>query len=173
MSLLNDAILFATEAHKGQFRKFDYTAFIRHPLSVMGIMSQYTDDPSALAASVLHDTVEDCDDITLEVIHERFGEIVAGYVFYVTEKSTKNDGNRKKRKEIDRIHYSVGTKISQEIKVADAIDNIPSMVLYNTEFSKLYIKEKLSLLYDLTKANSDIKQKAYNLINILTDTRLL
>jgi len=167
MRLLSDSIKFAIEAHSGQFRKFDKTPYIKHPLSVMGMMTELTDEQAILSACVLHDTVEDCEDVTLEIIHERFGEIVAGYVFYVTAKSQKTDGSRKIRKEIDRIHYSIGSDVSQNIKVLDMIDNIPSMVLYDSEFAKLYIKEKLNLLETLTKASSAFRNKAFNLITVL------
>lgn len=164
MSLLKEAIEFAIEAHSGQIRKFDSTPYISHPLSVMGMMTEFTDDQAILAACVLHDTVEDCEDITLEVIHERFGELVAGYVFFVTEKSQKSDGNRQIRKEIDREHYSRGSSISQNIKICDLIHNVPSMVLYDPKFAKIYITEKLNLLSILSKADEKLKRKAYNLL---------
>ena len=162
--MINEALRFSIESHAGQIRKFDNTPYIKHPLAVMGMMTEISDDPEVLSACLLHDTVEDCKDITLEVIHERFGETVASYIFYVSEKSQKTDGNRKVRKEIDRIHYSLGSKVSQNIKILDMIDNIPSMALYDPEFAKLYIEEKLNLLESLTKADSFVKNKALNVI---------
>ena len=166
MSLLADAIQFATEAHRNKKRKFDNTAYVRHPLSVMGILTEfYLENEAALAAAVLHDTVEDCEDVTLEVIHERFAEIVAGYVFYATEKSQKADGNRKIRKEIDREHYARGTQVSQDIKLADMIDNIPTMVLYTPDFALVYLDEKLQLLGALKKCNPVLKARAIKLIS--------
>lgn len=163
MSLLDEAILFAIEAHKEQKRKFDGTSYIRHPLSVMGIMSEINSDPAALAACALHDTVEDCADITLEVIHERFGEIVTGYVFYATEKSTKKDGSRHIRKQIDNEHYRKGLIVSQNIKVADAMDNVPSMFFFDKNFAIQYTKEKIDLLEVLDKADQTLKNKAFDL----------
>lgn len=171
--LLEDAILFATEAHKNQFRKFDGTPYITHPLAVMGMMTELTMEPTVLAASVLHDTVEDCKDVTLEVIHERFGEVVAGYVFYVTEKSKKSDGNRAVRKEIDLNHYSKGSDVSQNIKVLDMIHNIPSMVLYDPDFAEVYIKEKKNLLTALTKSDNMIWNRANNIIDRLLREQVL
>jgi len=165
MLLVEKAMLFAIEAHKGTFRKFDGTAYIKHPFSVMGIMTEYSDDPAVLAACLLHDTVEDIDDITLETMHDTFGERVASNVFYVTEKATKADGSRRVRKEIDRIHYSKGTVDSQNIKVADMLDNIPGIVLCDPKFAPIYFEEKRQLLWSLTKAVPDIKAKAERLIN--------
>lgn len=164
MSLLEDALLFAIDAHKKQFRKFDQTAYIKHPMSVMGIMTEYTDDEAVLAACLLHDTVEDIDDITLETMHDTFGERVASIVFYVTEKSTKADGNRKVRKQIDKEHYSRGTIDSQNVKVADMLDNIPGIVLCDPEFAVVYLREKTELLESLVKADPELRSKARRLI---------
>lgn len=167
MRFLEYSIMFAIEAHKGQVRKFDGTPYIRHPLAVMGMMTEFTDDPAVLSAAVLHDTVEDCEDITLEIIHENFGEIVAGYVFYATEKSIRNGMSRKERKEIDRIHYASGTEVSQNIKVLDMIDNIPSMFHVDKDFAHKYVQEKVALLYSLKKCNPILKDRTLAMIEKL------
>ena len=165
MSIIEEALSFAIEAHKDVHRKFDGTAYIKHPLAVMGIMTEYTQDAQILAACILHDTVEDCEDITLDIIHDRFGEVVASTVFYATEKATKADGSRKVRKEIDRQHYCNGTKHSQNLKVADMLDNIPGIVLCDPKFTPIYLEEKRQLLWSLTKADADLRAKAEYLIN--------
>lgn len=167
MSTLEESILFAVEAHKGQIRRFDGTPFIRHPLSVMGMISAIDSSVVALSAAVLHDTVEDCDDITIEVIHERFGEAIAHAVFYATEKSDKSDGSRAFRKQIDRLHYSNGTQLSQNIKVADMLDNIPSIALYDRKFAIVYLNEKIELLRVLHKCDNILKKRAMDLISNL------
>jgi guanosine-3',5'-bis(diphosphate) 3'-pyrophosphohydrolase len=164
MGLIEEALVFAIEAHKNTFRKYDNTPYIRHPMAVMGIMTLITTEEAALAAALLHDTVEDCEDITLEVLHERFGEIVAGYVFYCTEKSKKTDGNRSIRKEIDRRHYSSGCSASHNIKIADMIDNIPGIVFNDPIFSKTYMYEKIQLLGMLQKADIRLQKIALKLI---------
>lgn len=164
MSSLEEAVNFAIEAHKGQFRKYDGSAYIMHPFSVMGMMTEFTNDWEVLAAAILHDTVEDCDDVTIEVLHERFGERVASIVFYATEVSQKTDGNRATRKAMDRRHYSAGPTESQDLKGEDMIDNIPSIVLFDPEFAPTYLEEKLSLLAVLTKMNPIIRERAENLI---------
>lgn len=170
--VINDAISFAIESHKDQERKFDGSAYIRHPLSVMGMMTEFTSDPLILAACVLHDTVEDCEDVTLEVIHERFGEVVAGYVFYATEKSKKTDGTRKVRKEIDKFHYSCGTSVSQDIKVLDMIDNIPSMFQVDSKFAIKYAEEKIALLNALNRCSPILKTRTFNMIEKLLNMDL-
>ena len=162
--IIHEAFEFACEAHKDQVRKYDNTPYIRHPLAVMGIMTLVTNDPLILAAALLHDVVEDCEDVTLEILHERFGEIVASCVFYCTEKSKKTDGNRSVRKEIDRRHYSAGTEHSQNIKLADMIDNIPGIVFNDPIFGKSYVYEKMQLLGVLHKANIKLQRISATLI---------
>ncbi len=82
-TILNRAILFAVEAHKGQLRK-DGTPFILHPLEDAAIVGTMTTDPEVLAAAVLHDTVEDTA-VTPEQILQAFGPRVYGLVMHETE----------------------------------------------------------------------------------------
>ncbi|MCR5041851.1 MAG: HD domain-containing protein [Clostridia bacterium] len=81
--ILDRAILFAVNAHKGQLRK-DGTAFILHPLEDASIVGTMTSDPEILAAAVLHDTVEDTP-VTGDDILENFGSRVYGLVMHETE----------------------------------------------------------------------------------------
>ncbi len=82
-SILDRAILFAVEAHKGQLRK-DGTPFILHPLEDASVVGTMTADPEVLAAAVLHDTVEDTA-VTPEDILREFGPRVYGLVMHETE----------------------------------------------------------------------------------------
>ena len=79
MTLFEQAIIFATNRHKGMVRKKDKSKqYILHPLEVAVIAGTMTDDDAILAAAVLHDTVEDTP-TTIEEIYEEFGERV-GYL---------------------------------------------------------------------------------------------
>ncbi len=82
-SILDRAILFAVEAHSGQLRK-DGSAFILHPLEDASIVGTMTMDPEALAAAVLHDTVEDTA-VTPARIEAEFGARVYELVMHETE----------------------------------------------------------------------------------------
>ena len=83
LQILDRAILFAVEAHKGQLRK-DGTAFILHPLEDAAIVGTMTADPEIIAAAVLHDTVEDTA-VTPAQILEQFGQRVYELVMHETE----------------------------------------------------------------------------------------
>ncbi|MBR6667223.1 MAG: bifunctional (p)ppGpp synthetase/guanosine-3',5'-bis(diphosphate) 3'-pyrophosphohydrolase, partial [Clostridia bacterium] len=81
--LVRKAYLFAQEAHKDQKRKSGEPYFI-HPCFVASILTELMIDPPTIAAGLLHDTVEDCDTVSLEDIQREFGEEVARLVDGVT-----------------------------------------------------------------------------------------
>ena len=71
--LVEKAYLFAQEAHKNQYRKSGEPYFT-HPCFVASILVELSLDPPTIAAGLLHDTVEDCEGITLDTIRQEFGE---------------------------------------------------------------------------------------------------
>ena len=82
-TVLERAILFALDAHKGQTRK-DGRPFILHPMEDAAIVSTMTGDPEILAAAVLHDTVEDTG-VTEAQILDEFGPRIHDLVMGETE----------------------------------------------------------------------------------------
>ncbi|OWK29807.1 HD domain-containing protein [Sphingomonas mucosissima] len=79
-SLLDAAIVLATDAHRGQVDKAG-APYILHPLRVM--LAQ-ADDARRIAA-VLHDVVEDCA-VAPDTIRARFGDAVADAVVALTRR---------------------------------------------------------------------------------------
>lgn len=85
MSILVDkAIVFATEKHSGQVRKFTGIPYILHPLEVASIIATMTDDENTISAGFLHDTIEDCG-VQPEEIRDLFGPRVYALVCSETE----------------------------------------------------------------------------------------
>ena len=84
MTLLEEAIIFAAQAHSGQLCKGTNTPYILHPLEAAAIVASMTDDLEVIAAAVLHDTLEDAH-ISVDEIAARFGERVAKLVNSETE----------------------------------------------------------------------------------------
>ena len=70
VELVEKAYHFAEKAHAGQLRKSGEPYFV-HPLTVAGILAKLMLDAPTIAAGLLHDTVEDCEDVTLEVIEKK------------------------------------------------------------------------------------------------------
>lgn len=79
MTLLDDAFIFAIQAHSGAVRKGTNTPYILHPLEAAAIVATMTDDLEVIAAAVLHDTMEDAH-ISMDEIAEKFGQRVAELV---------------------------------------------------------------------------------------------
>lgn len=77
--LLDKAIVFAINAHKGQFRKGTDIPYILHPLEAATIVGTMTTDDEIIVGAVLHDVVEDTN-TTIEEIRKLFGERVAEFV---------------------------------------------------------------------------------------------
>ena len=65
VELVEKAYHFAEKAHAGQLRKSGEPYFV-HPLTVAGILAKLMLDAPTIAAGLLHDTVEDCEDVTLK-----------------------------------------------------------------------------------------------------------
>ncbi|MDH4943592.1 RelA/SpoT family protein [Sulfurimonas sp. C5] len=80
---LKEALAFATEAHKTQFRKSG-EPYIIHPILVAAIVASITNDEAMAIAALLHDVVEDTA-ITLEEVEESYGKDVAHLVSGLTK----------------------------------------------------------------------------------------
>lgn len=83
LEIIEKAYLYAYEKHFG-VKRLTGEDYIEHPLNVAYILTDMKVDSSTLAASLLHDVIEDCD-VTKEEIEEQFGKDVANLVDGVTK----------------------------------------------------------------------------------------
>ncbi|MBE6592199.1 MAG: bifunctional (p)ppGpp synthetase/guanosine-3',5'-bis(diphosphate) 3'-pyrophosphohydrolase [Ruminococcaceae bacterium] len=81
---IKKAYEFASKAHDGQKRKSGED-YIVHPLSVAEIVASLELDTDSICAALLHDTVEDCSDVNIDIIKKQFGQNVAELVDGVTK----------------------------------------------------------------------------------------
>lgn len=88
ISLMDRAIIFATRAHSGTYRKGTRIPYIVHPIEAAAIVATMTDDPDMIAAAVLHDVVEDTD-ATVEDIRLFFNDHIAKLVEAESENKRK------------------------------------------------------------------------------------
>ena len=119
--MIDRAIAFATKAHEGQFRKGTKRPYIVHPIEVGDIVSTMTADEEVISAAILHDTIEDCEGVTREVLAEVFSERVASLVAQESEDKSRSWIERK-GSTIERIRtapYEV-----QMIGIADKLSNM-------------------------------------------------
>lgn len=83
LGVVEQAFRLAQERHRPQIRASG-EPYILHPIEVATILASYRLDPPTIAASLLHDTVEDTN-TTLEELTEAFGEEVKLLVDGVTK----------------------------------------------------------------------------------------
>ena len=84
LTVIEDAYRYAEDAHKGQTR-MSGEPFIEHPLQTAVALADLKMDAHGLAAALLHDVVEDRDDIAIDDIRQRFGEEITQLVDGVTK----------------------------------------------------------------------------------------
>lgn len=163
---LADVLEFARTAHGDQKRKYTNAPYIEHPIEVAAIVGCNVDDPEVIAAAYLHDTVEDTL-VTLDQIGNRFGHRVMSLVEEVTDISKPEHGNRETRKAMDRAHLAKASAYGKVIKLADLISNTSSIVAYDVNFAKVYLREKallLPLLDTKIKFGQDIYIRAWHVL---------
>lgn len=127
--VLDQAISFATEAHKGQLRKGSEIPYILHPLEVAAIVGTMTGDDEILAAAVLHDVVEDTD-TTIGQIEALFGRRIAGLVAAESEDKREDlpaEATWKIRKQETLDHLRTAPIEVKMITLGDKLSNIRSV----------------------------------------------
>ncbi len=125
-----EALQFAYELHDGQVRKSG-APYISHPCAVAEVLARsfFIRDPQLLAAALLHDVVEDIEEISLDEIHQRFGATVAELVDGCT-KLTRSQKHRSSLK--DLTHSKIFLSASRQlgvliIKLADRLHNMRTL----------------------------------------------
>ena len=128
-ALIEKAFHFAEKAHAGQTRKSGEEYFV-HPVYVASIITELMIDPPTIAAALLHDTVEDCPDVDLQLIQSEFGDEVARLVDGVTKLSRLDFADREEqqaeslRKMILAMSKDIRVVL---IKLADRLHNMRTM----------------------------------------------
>ncbi len=87
--VIEDALLFAKEAHARQRRKSG-EPYVVHPILVAAIVASLTGDKAMAVAALLHDVVEDTEH-TIEEVERRYGTDVAHLVHGLTKIDTIRD----------------------------------------------------------------------------------
>ena len=124
--LAKKARLFATEHHKGQFRKDGVTPYITHPEAVVHILKKCKLYDNAIVVGWLHDVIEDCD-VSIDTIRSEFGDRIAESVEELTFDSNKNDFKYSKDLYLANLAVN-GSSLSIYVKCADRIHNTKSFM---------------------------------------------
>jgi len=138
--LINKAIYFARKYHADQKRKSG-ELYYTHPLEVAYMISDYNLKTDVIAASILHDIVEDTA-VTLNMILETFGQRVAEMVNRLTR--DRPDGTKLSVKEIIRMAYKNGDKEVLLIKIFDRLHNLQNIHFLTADKQIKVAKETLN-----------------------------
>ena len=127
MDIFDRAIVFATKAHSGSFRKGTNIPYIVHPMEAAAIVATMTDDEAVLAAAVLHDVVEDTNR-TIDDIRKGFGEEVARLVSAESEDKREDlpsgaTWKIRKQETLDHLRDKA-TREEKMITLGDKLSNI-------------------------------------------------
>lgn len=145
--LVEKAYLFAQEAHKDQYRKSGEPYFT-HPCFVASILVELSLDPPTIAAGLLHDTVEDCEGITLDTIRQEFGEEVAMLVDGVTKLNKLDfaDKEEAQAESLRKMILAMGKDIRVVlIKLADRLHNMRTLKFQKEERRVAIARETLDI----------------------------
>ena len=161
MTVVERARVFATAAHAavGQVRKYTFEPYIVHPAEVASIVMSHGGTDAMVAAAWLHDVVEDTG-VTIETIRAELGTEVAELVGWLTDVSKPEDGNRARRKAMDREHTAAAPSEAQTIKLADLISNSRSIMAHDPAFAKTYLEEKRLLLAVMHRGDAGLHAEA-------------
>ena len=124
--LVARAYAFADKAHEGQLRKSG-EKYIVHPLFVASILTDLMMDPPTIAAALLHDTLEDCEGVTPDILREEFGEEVLNLVDGVTKLGRLNftDREEQQAESLRKMIFAMSRDIRVVlIKLADRLHNM-------------------------------------------------
>lgn len=136
--IIDTALDLAFHAHQGQFRDDGYRPYIVHLIDVMNrVWAWGIYDTRILAASLLHDVVEDTTR-TRETIVDKFGEQIADIVDELTfiEPPDPKDKAYAKTEYIKTfMHKSLAALI---IKVADRLGNIMDFANAGNKYAVKY-----------------------------------
>lgn len=147
---IEEAFLFAKEAHKHQTRKSG-EPYIIHPVAVATLVCKAGGDDASILAALLHDTVEDTD-VTLEDIERLFGKEVADLVDGLTKITQSkfrnaenlNDKIESLRKWLEVLQSDIRVAV---IKIYDRLHNMSTLSGHSNKEKQRRIAQETLEIY--------------------------
>ena len=129
MNMIEEAIRFAAEAHKGAVRKGKTRPYILHPIEAMAVVAGMSEDEEVIAAAVLHDVVEDAG-VSPEELERRFSRRVRELVMAESEDKRRDlpaEASWTMRKQATIDHLEGLDRDAQLICLGDKLSNLREM----------------------------------------------
>src|ERR1700740_414774 len=146
LELVKKAYDYSMKQHSGQSRASG-EPYLVHPLEVALVLAEMKMDPVALAAGLLHDSVEDTS-VTIGDIRKEFGEQVAHIVEGVT-KISKIDFATKEEQQAENLRKMMLAMVDDirvvMIKLADRLHNMRTLEHLPPDRQQKIAKETLEI----------------------------
>ena len=147
LTLIRKAYDYAYKKHFSQ-KRITGDDYITHPLNVAWILTDVNADGEAIAAALLHDTIEDSDS-TFEEIKSLFGEQVAKIVDGVTKINRLKFTSDSEQMAANQRKILVGLSSDVRVlivKLADRLHNMRTLYVLSETKQKRKAKETLEIL---------------------------
>ena len=146
LSIVKKAYDYSLKHHDGQTRASG-EPYLVHPLEVALVLAEMKMDPVAIAAGLLHDSVEDTS-VTIEDIRKEFGEQVAHIVEGVT-KISKIDFATREEQQAENLRKMMLAMVDDIrvvlIKLADRLHNMRTLEHLQPERQQKIAEETLEI----------------------------
>lgn len=144
--LIEGAYKFSKEAHEGQ-KRYSGDPYFIHPAKTAQSLAELGMDPKTVAAGLLHDTLEDVDDISAKKIKEEFGEEVLFLVQGVTKLGhVRYKGATRHIESLRKLFVATSQDIRVLIiKLADRLHNMETLKYIPEEKQKRIAQETMEV----------------------------
>jgi len=146
LSIVKKAYDYSLKHHEGQTRASG-EPYLVHPLEVALVLAEMKMDPIAVAAGLLHDSVEDTS-VTIQDIRQEFGEQVAHIVEGVT-KISKIDFATREEQQAENLRKMMLAMVDDIrvvlIKLADRLHNMRTLEHLDPERQRKIAEETLEI----------------------------
>lgn len=139
-------------------RRYTGEPYLVHLMQVAQTVGRVDTSDFAVCAALLHDTLEDTE-LTYQDIVAKLGFAVGDMVMELTTRAVP-DEKRSGRMLRERMRLADASPTVQTIKLADMLDNMPTIIKYDSKFAKVYMAEKAELLAVLTLGKEELRAAA-------------
>lgn len=149
IEMIQKAWEFAQKAHEGQKRKSG-EPYVIHCVQVANILADLHCSPKVIAAGLLHDTVEDCEGVTTELLAREFSPDIAELVEAVTKIGNINREFKDEKEYQASNHRKIFIAMAKDIRViliklADRLHNMRTLEYQSEPKQKKISKETLQV----------------------------
>lgn len=144
LAVVERAYLVAERAHRNQQRRSG-EPYITHPIAVAQILAELGVAPVAIAAALLHDTVEDTE-YSLDQLTDEFGDEIAMLVDGVTKLDKVKYGDSAQAETVRKMVVAMSKDIRVlVIKLADRLHNARTWGFVGAESARRKAQETLEI----------------------------